>query len=177
MKAIITNVFILGLLFLAACSSRVVGIYNPGSLASKPQSFHVYSSDRDRENLPEKEKFDQQLIDIISESLTAKGLQKSSLPDLYVSFIINVHSTEELNQTAFSPYDYRFRYYGYYDPMRFNSQTYKQGVLIIDIRNADNNLVWQGSKTFKLSARHSSTEELLASCREIITEFDPEQAN
>lgn len=177
MKTLTTGFYIISFLIMTSCSSRVVGIYNPGSLSGKPQSFHVYTTDRKGENTLEKEKFDRQIINIISENLVAKGLKKSSLPDLYVSFIISVHSSEELNQTAYSPFDYRFNYYGYYDPMRFNSRTYKQGVLIIDIRNADNKLVWQGSKSFKLSARNSSTEELLISCREIIAEFDPEQVN
>jgi hypothetical protein len=177
MQAIKTSVLILGLFSLASCASRVVGIYNPGSLNGPPKTFHVYATKDEGKVAAEKQEFDQQLMTIIAETLESKNLKKSSLPDLYVSFIISVHSTEELNQTAFSPYDYRFRYYNYYDPMRFNSQTYKQGVLIIDIRNADNKLVWQGSKSFKLNARNSSTEELFTSCREIITEFDPAQAH
>ena len=176
MKAITISLAIPVLLFMASCSSQVVGIYNPGSLTRPPQSFHVLVDHKDSNVSAEQQQFDERLIDIITSSLESKGLKQSSLPDLYVSFIISVHSSEEINETAYSPYDYRFRYYNYYDPTRFNSRTYKEGILIIDIRNLDNQLVWQGSKSFKLSARNSSTDELITSCREIIAEFDPQLA-
>ena len=174
-----SNIFLLGLLILAGCATNVVGIYNPGSLSSVPSTFHVFSPDEEDSSSPQKQKIDQQFVDIITAGLEARGLNKSSLPDIYVSFMINVHTSEDLNQNNINPYDYRYRYYnyGYYDPNRFNSQSYKEGVFIIDIRNADNKLVWQGSKSFKLSARRSSTEELLVACREIIADFDPARIN
>lgn len=169
------SAFVLFLLLLAGCASKVVGIYNSGSLPRTPNSFHVYFPDEEESLSIERQKFDQELAEIIVTGLEGKGLKESSLPDLYVSFMISIHTTEETNQNNMSPFDYRYRYnnYGMYDPMRFDSQSYKEGVLIVDFKNADNILVWQGSKSFKLSARRSSTEELLTSCREIIAAFEP----
>jgi hypothetical protein len=170
---------IVSFLLLAGCSAKVVGIYNPGSLEATPKTFYVYFPEAEDSFSPERQKLDQQLVEIISQSLTGKGLTKSSIPDLYVSFIISVHTTEEFNQNNMNPYDFRYRYYnyGFYDPTLFNSQSYKEGVLIIDIKNGENILVWQGSKSFKLNARKSSSDELLDSCLEIMAAFDPQLTN
>lgn len=179
MKVMKNRAFLLFIFLLAGCSSNVVGIYNAGSMPRKPASFHVYFPDEEESLSAERQKLDLDLAKIIISGLKGKGLSESSIPDLYVSFIISIHTTEETNQTNLSPYDYRYRYnnYGMYDPVRFDSQSYKQGVLIIDIKNADNILVWQGSKSFKLSARKSSTEELLTACQEIITAFETAKVN
>lgn len=168
---------ILIFLLLASCSPNVVGIYNPGSLKSTPTSYHVYSSDEIELRSEKEQEFDQKLVNIIAQNLDSKGLENSSLPDIYISFIINVHSTEETQQTNYNSYDYRYNNNRYYDPYRYESQSYKQGVLIIDVKNADNKLVWQGSGSFKLSAKKSSREELLARCLEIISSYDPKKIN
>ena len=175
MKVLKNSYLIAALFLLAACSAKVVGIYNPGSLPATPKSFHVYYPEEEDSFSPERQKLDQDLVQILTDKLKSKGLKESSIPDLYVSFIISVHTTEDFNQNTLSPYDMRNRYYrmGYYDPNQFNTQRYKEGVLIVDLKNSDNKLVWQGSKSFKLNARRSSIDELLESCREIITQFDP----
>ena len=177
MRALKVSFYLSGIIFLAACSTKVVGIYNSGSLSAPPKSFHVYFPEEEESFSKERQKLDQQLVEIIFAELESRQLKKSSLPDLYVSFIISVHTSEEINENNMNPYDYRYRNYnyGYYDPYRFNSRSYKEGVFIIDIRNSDNKLVWQGSKSFKLNAKNSSSEELIATCREVIASFDPGQ--
>lgn len=179
MKVTRSSIGVLFLVIISSCSPQVVGIYNPGSLSATPRSFHVYYPEEETSFSPERKAFDKQLGDILTEVLEEKGLSQSSIPDLYVSFIISVHATEDFNQNNISPYDYRYRYsnFGYYDPNRVSSRSYKEGVLIVDVKNGDNKLVWQGSKSFKLNAKRSSTEELLTYCREIIASFDPQQTN
>lgn len=164
---------------LASCAPKVVGIYNAEVLKSTPKSFHVYSIDEVKSLSEEEQEFDQKLISIITKNLISKGLKESSLPELYVSYMISVHSSEEVKDTNPNRYDpyYRYYNYSYIDPLRIDTRTYKQGVLIIDIKNDDNKLVWQGSKSFKLSSRKSSKEELIVICQEIIALFDPAQLN
>lgn len=165
---------IVTLVLFAGCSPKVVGIYNSGTLKSIPKSYHVYATDEVESLSEDGQVFDQRLVTIITDDLDAKGLTESSLPDIYISFMISVHSSEETTQTSYSRYDYyRYYNYGYYDPNQFNNRTYKQGVLIIDIKNVNNKLVWQGSKAFKMSSKQSSREELLMACQEIIAGFDP----
>lgn len=179
MKVVKSKAVITLCLLLAGCAAKVVGIYNPGSLKATPKTYHVYFPEAEDSFSPERQQLDQQLVDIITQGLANKNLKLSSLPDLYVSFIISVHTTEEFNQNNLNPFDMRYRYYnyGFYDPSLINSQAYKEGVFIIDIKNGENKLVWQGSKSFKLNARKSSSEELLQSCREIIAAFDPALVN
>ena len=51
-------------------------------------------------------------------------------------------------------------------------QNYKEGVLIIDVKNNDGRLIWQGSKTFKTRSKHNISESLPEICREVITAYD-----
>jgi hypothetical protein len=110
----------------------------------------------------------------VKKDLESKGLRPSSLPDIYVSFVINIHTSEETTVDNYSRYDYNRRYYnyGYMNPDFYNTNQYKEGVLIIDIKNADNKLIWQGSKTFKVKSRASLRESLPQICQEIIASFD-----
>lgn len=164
--------------FLTSCAPKVVGIYNSEVLKSTPTSFHVYSTDEVKALSEEEQEFDQKLTSVIVKNLLSKGLIESSLPDLYISYMISVHSSEETNEANPNRYDrYRYNNYSYNDPMRMDTRSYKQGVLIIDIKNDDNKLVWQGSMSFKLSSKKSSKEELLLTCQEIIGSFEPPQLN
>ena len=168
--------FLAVLLFLSACSAKVIGIYNLEVVKTVPKTFHIYLPD-ELKSLSEQEKeTDQKLAAIIRQDLLSKELKESSIPDLYISYIINVHSSQEINQPSYSRYDYyRYYNYGYYDPSRLNTKTYKQGVVIIDIRNQENKLVWQGSKSFKLSSKKNSRDELNTIFQEIIASFNPQE--
>ena len=161
------------LLSIAGCSPKVVGIYNDG-VGRNAKSFLIILQEKEKELSEENEKLDNQLQEIISESLVNKGLEASRLPDLYVSYMINVHTATD---TQPDHYNYnRFNYYNYYynNPYYgFSSRTYKQGVFIIDIRNSENLLVWQGSKEFKLRSREGVPDVLPEICNEVIAVFDP----
>ena len=176
MKGGIINLIIplLAALFISSCAPKVVGIYNTEVVGKQPSSFYINSPDEGN-SLSEKEQlFNEQLISIIKVALESKKLNYSSLPDLYVSYMINVHRTQETNETNFSQFDQN-QYYNnrYYDPTRFETRTFKEGVLIIDIKNHDNKLVWQGSRNFKLKTKESVQTVLPAICEEVITSFDP----
>ena len=99
------NLSLVVALFAASCSPSVVGIYNTGIVKKQPNTFYVYSPD-EAKALSEKEKlFNEQLVSIIKEVLESKNLSYSSLPDLYVSYMINVHRTQETNQTNYNQFD------------------------------------------------------------------------
>ena len=162
---------LLPFLWLVACAPKVVGIYNPNQLKTKPKTFYVYGIE-ELKSLPEEEqKLNAQLVEIISSDLTRKGLKQSALADIYVSFIINVHSSQESREQPMNYWDYRYNNNYLFSP-NISTRNYKEGVFIIDIKNQDNKLVWQGNKTFKLSSRESVREILPELCTEVINSFD-----
>lgn len=163
----------MAVILLAGCSPKVASIYNTASIKSKPQSFYINPLDQLQTKAEGEVNLSYQLETIVQENLESKGLKPSSLPDIYVSFVINIYTSEETTVNDYNRYNYnRYNNYGYMDPNFFNTNQYKEGVLIIDIKNADDKLVWQGSKTFKVKSRASVKETLPELCREIIATFD-----
>lgn len=161
------------ILFLTGCSPRVVGIYNDG-VGRNAKTFMILLPEKKSELSDENIRLVEEVQEIINNSLLNKGLEPSRLPDLYLSYMINVHTASD---TQPDNYNYnRFNYYNYYSNnpyYGFSSRTYKEGVFIIDIRNADNLLVWQGSREFKLRSRESIPDVLPEICQEVIAEFNP----
>lgn len=169
---------IIMLMVLGACAQKVVGIYNPGTLKKKPQTFYVYPLEEVNDTTTNAQRqLDSTLVKTIDHALKAKGLTTGSLPDLYISFMINVHTgTDESNNNQnYYPYNsYRYYDYRYTDPFYYqSSKSYKEGIFIIEVRNEDNKLVWQGSKTFRIRAKESLIEVLPPIGQEIIDIYNP----
>jgi hypothetical protein len=154
-----------------SCASKVVGIYNTSASDKNFKTFLVQSPQKNGSLTKENELLDKRLQDIISTSLENKGLTTSSLPDLYVSYMMSVYSTSETTNNNYnSPY-YRNNYM-YPSSYDYTTHTYRTGVYIIDIKNTRGKLIWQGSKTFKLKSKQSVQATLPEICREIMDAFE-----
>ena len=167
-----TSLLILIVWLATGCATKVVSIYNDAIANGQPSSFLLYSAN-DKHSLSEdNQALDNQLQTIISKGLELKGLKSSALPDIYVSYIINIHTSSNTQKDNYSSY-YRYNYdYNY--PYNYTTRNYKEGLLIIDIRNDDNKLIWQGSKTFKIRSKQSVNQLLTEICREIIATYNIE---
>ena len=101
----------MAIIFLLGCSPRVVGIYNEG-VGKNAKTFMILLPDKKTELTEENIRLDEQLQEIIKNSLGDKGLEPSRLPDLYLSYMINVHTASD---TQHDNYNFnRFNYYNYY---------------------------------------------------------------
>jgi hypothetical protein len=155
------------ILILAGCATKVVSIYNYSNTNKNPSTFFVSPSSEYASLSLANKKIDSLLQKVISKTLGLKGLKVSSLPDLYVSYIINVHTSSETQTESNYPYDrYNYSYY-----QNFSTRNYKEGVLIIDIKDNRGKLIWQGSKSFKIHSKQSVEELLPEICQEIITTY------
>ena len=164
------SLLILTLWFLAGCATNVASIYNYEVAKKKPATFLLHHSEYDTLSTDNKN-LDNELFAIINKNLKQMGLKQSALPDLYVSYIIKVHtSTESPRNNYYNNYNYVNRFNS---PHNYSTQNYKEGVLIIDIKNNDGRLIWQGSKTFKIRSKHNIRESLPEICQEVITAYDP----
>ena len=156
------------ILMLSGCAPKIVGIYNYSAINKTPATYIVHPPDKYASLSIDNQRIDSLLQVVISNSLELKGLRQSSLPDLNVSYIINVHTSSVTQQDNYNPYN-RYNYDYYYN---YSTRNYKEGVLIIDIKNDDKILVWQGSKTFKIRSKQSVEELLPEICREIMAAYN-----
>ena len=155
-------------LMLSACATKVVSIYNHDVTNKNPNSFLVNPASENASISVANRKLDSLLQTVISQSLGLKGLKVSALPDLYVSYVIDVHTSSETKQDNYSPYNR----YSYNYPYDYSTRNYKEGLLIINIKNNRRKLIWQGSKTFKIRSKQSVEELLPKICREIMIAYD-----
>jgi len=156
-------------LSLTGCSAKVVSIYNSDVSNVSYKTFTLQNVRKPNSVSSDNKKLDSLLSKIIIKNLLEKGFKQSSIPDLYASYLINVHSSFETQNNNYNPYSAS----SYFDPYsyNYNTRTYKEGVLIIELKNDEGRLVWQGSKTFKLNSKSSIRETLSDICLEIIETY------
>jgi uncharacterized protein DUF4136 len=165
-----TSILIIMVWLFSGCATKVVSIYNSRAGVKSPRTFLVRTA-RERTVLSEEnQQLDSLLQSIITNNLKHKGLKVSAIPDLYVSYLINTHSATEVSDTYNNAY-YGYNYYTYPTYYDFNARTYKEGVFIIDIKNNNDVLIWQGSKTFKVRSKLSIQDLLPDICREVIDTY------
>ena len=155
------------ILTLSGCAPKVVSIYNHEVTNKNPNSFLVNSANEYSSRSVANQKIDSLLQAVISQSLSLKGLKISAVPDLYVSYVIDVHTSSETQQDNYSPYNR----YSYNYPYNYSTRNYKEGLLIIDIKNNRGKLIWQGSRTFKIRSKQSVEMLLPEICREIMIAY------
>ena len=158
----------ISILILSGCATKVVSIYNHDVTNKNPISFLINPASEYASRSVANQKIDSVLQAVISQSLSLKGLKISALPDLYVSYVIDVHLSSETQQDNYSPYNR----YTYNDPYNYSTRNYKEGLLIIDIKNNRGKLIWQGSRTFKIRSKQSVEALLPEICREIMIAYN-----
>ena len=167
------SILIIIALLISGCAPKVVGIYNDSAFNKNLRTFIVSNPNGENSLSDENKLLDDRLNDIITTSLENKGLKTSSLPDLYVSYMTSVYNTSETTSNSNNYGNpYSRNNYMYQNPYDNTTTSYKTGVFIIDIKNSQNKLVWQGSKTFKLKSKQSVQAILPEICQEVITAFD-----
>lgn len=166
MKPVTAVVFTLILTGCAA--SKVISFYVEDEDYIYFTTFSFYRRDVSALN-SEQKKLDSLIEQTITEGLFAKGYSKSHPSDVYVSFQFTTSntSTSQVN----NPYSLGRSYYPYYKNYDFNVTQYKEGVLLIELHNQNDKLIWQGSKTFKVRNSKDIKQLLLQDAAEIIGAF------
>ena len=167
-----TSFYVWIILLMACGGTRVVSFYNPTYERNKYKSFTIRENyDHDKLSR-EHQKLDSLILDEVRKGFLSLGYKESSLPDLYVTFQINLNTTSETHTER--NYYSGYNYYGY-SPYPYNIYTtnYKEGVVILEVRNDNNKLVWQGSKDFKVKKGKETSELLIETIGEIARSFKP----
>ena len=97
------RVSLISLIFFAlGCSSNIVGIYNSNIEKNTFKTFSVNQSTSISSTSSENQSLDSLLLTIIANELLEKGLKKSSIPDLYASYLISIYPSSTESQNNYS---------------------------------------------------------------------------
>lgn len=134
-------------LFFASCSSvRVATDYDTKTDFGKYKTFAFYKPAIDKAPISDLDK--KRIMRAIEAELLAKGLTKSSSPDLLVGLFTKSREKINVNDNSFGGFWYPW----YYGPNPVTVSQYTEGTLFIDLLDAEKKeLVWQGIGTGALS--------------------------
>jgi len=159
------------LLFIAtSCVSvRVSSDYDKEANFKEYKTFAFYKKGIDKSKISDLDK--KRILRAIESELTAKGMTKSSNPDVLVSIFAKSEKRVDV-------YNNNYWYPSYYGPYWNNYSKYTEGTLLIDlIDNKGKTLLWQGvgkgvlSTSKKVEKREARIKEFVA---EIMKVYPPE---
>ena len=152
---------------ITSCATKVANTDNFSIAPVEPKTFLIQPAYDYSSLTQENQLLDEQLHQIIETGLIKKGLFIASEPDFYVNYLVNVYLSSDVRNDINYPYcGYDFMYPHYY-----STSEYEEGVLIIDLKNHIGELVWQGTKQFKLTSVEEVQETLPGICRKIIKTY------
>ena len=160
------------LLFSSCSSSKVISFHNDEFDLSSIKTFAIRVT-HDRERLTEaQQQVDSILLETIMRQMRSRGYEPSKAPDVFVSYEVSINSKSEsrVNEPSY----YSRRYYSPYD-YSVTTYNYTQGMILVEVKNSEGRLIWQGSKDFKVKKNVSTQELLRQSIIEIIANY-PEKS-
>jgi len=150
---------------LSACSSKIVSFYVVDEHKIKLSSFSFYERKTNILSL-EQLKIDSLIEQQISQVLLNKGFENQSKSDIYIGYSITLGTTSTSNLE-----NNRFYNHNYYSYQNVNTTLYKEGVMLIEIFDEQDKLLWQGSKTFKARKSIATKELLIEYAKDITSAF------
>ncbi len=162
------TLFIL-LLFIEACSPKVVSFYVVDEDKISVNSFSFYARDTN-ELRPQQKELDSLIERSITSELLKKGFKERHESDIIVSYQITLgtSSISNVNNQHFNNNQYNRMYYPHYGVTTTN---YKEGVLLIEFWDKNEKLLWQGSKSFKVRKTVDTKEMFIEYAKEIAFAF------
>ncbi|CAM1352307.1 DUF4136 domain-containing protein [Tenacibaculum insulae] len=153
------------ILIIASCSSvRVTTDYDTTIDFNQYKTFAFYKKGVDKASISDLDK--KRIMRAIETELIAKGMTKSSSPDVLVSLFTKSREKININDNFYGGYYYPW----YYGRSQVTVSQHTEGTLFIDLLDAKKKeLVWQGVGTGALSK--SSVERKEARIKEFVGEI------
>lgn len=167
-------------LFLAASCSSIKVSTDYDSTVDFTQ-FKAYAYTDEALKLPIQELDRSRIIAAIDRELAAKGLTKSSSPDVMIDLQVKLEQKTEATATNSGGgygYGYRYGYGGGFNTTHVNIENYVVGSLFINMI-ASNKLVWQGRGTKTLEEQPSAQtkeQNINYAITEIFKKYPPKSA-
>ncbi len=164
---------IIALVFASCSSVRVATDYDTKADFNTYKSFAFYKPGIDKAEISDLDK--KRIMRAIERELLAKGMTKSSEPDVLVSLFTKSRERINVNDNNFGwgigwGYGWGWNPWMWGGAGRLNVNQYTEGTLFIDVIDADKKeLVWQGIGTGAL--RLQNVEKKEARIKEFVTEI------
>ncbi|RBW61397.1 DUF4136 domain-containing protein [Tenacibaculum sp. E3R01] len=165
---------IIALLAVSCVSVRVTTDYDTKVDFSKYKTFAFYKKGIDKAPISDLDK--KRIMRAIEAELIAKGMKKSSSPDVLVSLFTKSRERINVNDNRFGGFWYPW----YYGPSLMRVSQHTEGTLFIDLLDAGKKeLVWQGIGTGALSVSNVERKEarIKEFVKEIMAKYPPGSQN
>ena len=148
-----------------SCAPNTISFYLEDESKVNFNSYSFYA--RDVNNLkPQQRQLDSLIELTISNELTKKGFEKKSSSDVYLNYKISIGTSSSASIER-----QRYNNTVYFPEQQVNTSHYKEGVLLVEIYSNEDNLLWQGSKKFKVGKSSNTPLLLLEYAEEIMHSF------
>jgi len=155
---------------LLSCNSvKVLADYDAKTDFTQFKTFAFYKKGIDKAGISDIDK--RRIMHAIESELVAKGLTKSTQPDVLISLFTKSRKRVDVHNTGNSFRSYRGYYYPrYYGANPIHISKYTEGTLFIDVIDTNKKqLVWQGIGSGYLSAKNITKKE--ARIKEFVAEI------
>ena len=164
--------FILSL-FTACSSVKVMTDYDTKVNFNQYKTFAFYKTGIDKAPISDLDK--KRIMRAVEAELIAKGMTKSSNPDVLVSLFTKSRERININENNFG-YGFGWNPWMWGGPNRINVNQYTEGTLFLDIIDArKKELVWQGigSGALRMSNMEKREARIKEFVKEIMAKYPP----
>lgn len=159
------------MLLMVSCSSvRVTTDYDTQVDFAKYRTFAFYKTGIDKAPISDLDK--KRIMRAVESELLAKGMRKSSSPDVLVSLFTKSRERINVNDNRFGGFWYPW----YYGPNQMSVSQYTEGTLFIDLLDAKKKeLVWQGvgTGTLRMTDVRRKERRIKEFVKEIMAQYPP----
>lgn len=164
---------------LSSCSTvRVATDYDTKANFKQYKTFAFYKKGIDKAPISDLDK--KRIMRAIERELLAKGMTKSSNPDILVSLFTKSRKKVNVYDNLYWGYGYQWRYNSWMwgGASRLNINQYTEGTLFVDLIDAKKReLVWQGigSGALSRSSTKKRVERINEFVKEIMNKYPPDE--
>jgi len=169
---------LISIFLLASCSSvKVSSDYDSQTDFSQYKTFAFYKKGLDKVAVSDLDK--KRILKAIESELLAKGLTKSSSPDVLVNIFTKARERVDVYRDYYPSWGYRhWNYYGsHYGNSNTRISKYTEGTLFVDLIDAQKKeLAWQGIGKGALTTKYDvakKEERIKEFVAEIMAEYPP----
>ena len=140
---------ILLLIFISACNPKVVSYVNQKAKFKDFETYRIVSAKADSKNVtPDNTLIFDLIKDNIHNQMKIRSYQPSNIsPDLTLRYEVTSSTRVETNTNQMGPYSYP----------QISTRTFYESVLLIELFDSNQKLVWQGSYDLKQMRKEKKT--------------------
>ncbi|MEQ6168874.1 DUF4136 domain-containing protein [Ekhidna sp. MALMAid0563] len=145
------------LLYLVAtgCSPKIVSYVNERAKFGQFETYRLVSAKSESKNVtPENTTIFDLIKENIHQQMTRRGYQTSNVtPDLTLRYEVTSNTRVEINNNQVNPY--------FYQPFPVTTRTIYQSILLLELFDSNNKLVWQGSYDLKQEKKEKKVSKAI----------------